>query len=90
MLDALIHGYVVTIWRSFKFRMYYINSSDLIKISRLCQFARSGAIHGVYFSIECKGKLIDEFKPHFKPLPKFLEKMEERLDDPDLVYKLIT
>jgi len=89
-LGMIIHGYTVSITRIFRFKMYYVNSSDMGMIDREAMFARSGAIHGVYFSISCEGKFQDEYKARFKPLPKFRQMMEERLDDPDLAYKLIT
>lgn len=87
---ALVHGYTVSIVNNMKFSMYYVNSSDFEYIDGQNRFARSGAIHGVFFSVLCEGKLPDKYKAEFKPAPKFRQLMEEYLDDPDLAYKLIT
>jgi hypothetical protein len=70
--------------------MYYVNSSDFVRIDKKAMYARSGAICGVFFSILCEGKIQDEFNATFKPAPKFRRMMEEYLDNPDLAYKLIT
>lgn len=90
LLDVLIHGYVFTLAGKLKFWMYYVNSSDFKAIDEEFKYARSGAIHGVFFSIECSGQIPDQYKTEFKPQPKFRKMMEEKLDDPDLAYKLIT
>lgn len=87
---ALVHGYTVSIVNNMRFSMYYVNSSDFEYIDKQHRFARSGAIHGVFFSVHCEGKFPDKYKAEFKPAPKFRQLMEEYLDDPDLAYKLIT
>jgi len=87
--EMLCHGLVVNIPGSMKFTPYYVNSSDPEEILKEARFARSAAIHGVYFSMKCTGKFPDEYKAIFKPSTHLRGKMEEFLTEPDLTYKLI-
>ena len=87
---AIVHGHTVILPDNMRFSMYYVYSSDFEYIDKQSMFARSGAIHGVFFSILCKGKIPDKFKALFKPSLAFRRLMEEHLDNPDLAYKLIT
>jgi len=87
--EMLCHGLDVVILRQMRFTPYYVNSSDLEEVKKEARFARSAAIHGVFFSMRCTGKIQDEYKADFKPSTHLRRKMEECLADPDLTYKLI-
>ena len=89
-LRVIVHGFTMIIPGNMKFMMYYVNSSNFNQIANEARYARSGAIHGVFFSIKCEGEFPDEYKAEFKPAPKLRSMMEEYLDNPDLAYKLIT
>jgi len=87
--QMLCHGYKVIIPRNLSFIPYYIVSSDFTMIETEARYARSSAIHGVFLTVQCEGKMQDEWKAEFKPSSVLREEMEKYLANADLTYNII-
>jgi hypothetical protein len=86
---ALAHGTPITIRNNYKLSLYHFSSDEYERIEKEAMYARSPAIHGIFFGIHCEGFLVDKYKVIFKPNKELRNNLSNELSDPDLVYKLV-
>jgi len=88
-VKSVIRGYTFNLFRM-KFKAVYLYSDEIEKMERSKSFAGSSIMVGTYFTIISEGGFPGEWKTIFKPGEILSKYISEELDDPDLIYKLIS